>query len=171
MKFLVIGRSEAGKLTFSPRALDLEQFCHDLVTQLQLSDSNQHTITFRSFGNSSTACVDEKLLQPILTNLLSNAIKYSSTGSTVDFTLKCQDKEVIFQIKDQGIGIPAADLQRLFEPFHRGENVNDIPGTGLGLAVVKKLVDTHDGQITLASEVGIGTTFTITLQVEAEAST
>lgn len=172
---LIIGRSEVGKLTFSPRALDLDQFCRDLVAQLQMSHSSQHTVTFGRLGDCSTACVDEKLLQPILTNLLNNAIKYSPQGSTVDLAFSCQNAEVIFQIKDQGIGIPAADQQRLFEPFHRGKNVGDIQGTGLGLAVVKKLVDIHGGQITVASEVGVGTTFTITLPlgkpVEAEVST
>lgn len=168
---LIIGRSEAGKLTFEPRALNLEQFCHDLVAQLQLSHGNEHTVTFASLGNCSTACVDEKLLQPMLTNLLDNAIKYSPNGSTVDLTLSCQDGEVIFQIKDQGIGIPAVDQQRLFEPFHRGNNVGDIPGTGLGLAVVKKLVDMHLGQISVASEVGVGTTFTITLPLVGQLNT
>jgi PAS domain S-box-containing protein len=173
---LMIGRAEAGKLTFEPRAIDLDQFCRDLVAQLQLSDSSsQHTVTFVSQGDCSSACVDEKLLQPILTNLLSNAIKYSPAGSTVDLVLSYRDGEVIFQIKDDGIGIPATDRQRLFEPFHRGGNVGDIPGTGLGLAIVKKLVDLHSGQIVVESEVGVGTTFTITLPlrlpVEAGAST
>lgn len=160
---LIIGRAEVGKLTFEPRALDLDQFCRDLVAQLQLSDSSQHTVTFVSLGDCSTACVDEKLLKPILTNLFSNAIKYSPLGSTVDLALSCRDGKVIFQIKDEGIGIPAADQQLLFEPFHRGRNVGDIPGTGLGLAVVKKLLDIHGGQITVASVVGVDTTFTITL--------
>lgn len=59
---------------------------------------------------------------------------------------------MIFQIKDQGIGIPTADGQQVFEPFHRGRNVSDVPGTGLGLAVVKKLVDIQVGQIIVASE-------------------
>jgi len=163
---LIIGRSDAGKLTFEPKALDLEQFCRNLVAELQLSDSSQHTVTFVSRGDCSTACVDEKLLQPILTNLLDNAIKYSPVGRTVDLALSCLDGEVIFQIKDRGIGIPAADQQRLFEPFYRGKNVGDIAGSGLGLAVVKKLVDIHGGQISVASEVGVGTTFTITLPLD-----
>jgi signal transduction histidine kinase len=77
--------------------------------------------------------------------------------------LSCQDEKVIFQIKDKGIGIPKADQQLLFEPFHRGGNVGDRPGSGLGLAIVKKLVDIHRGQIFVESEVGIGTTCTITL--------
>lgn len=70
---------------------------------------------------------------------------------------------MIFQIKDRGIGIPTADRQQLFEPFHRGRNVSDVPGTGLGLVVVKKLVDIQVGQIIVASGVGVGTKFTITL--------
>ena len=160
---LLIGKAEAGKVTFEPRAVDLEKFCRDLVAQLQLSDGSQHTFTVASLDDCLSACVDEKLLQPILTNLISNATKYSSIGSMVDFTFSCRDGEVIFQIKDEGIGIPAADQQHLFEPFYRGGNIGDISGTGLGLTVVKKLLDIHSGQIAVTSEVGMGTTFTVTL--------
>lgn len=114
---LIIGRAEAGKLTFSPRALDLDQFCRNLVAELQLRDTSQHPVTLGILGSCLSACVDEKLLQPILTNLIENAIKYSPLGSTVDLALECRGGEVIFQIKDRGIGIPAADQQQLFEPF------------------------------------------------------
>ncbi len=160
---LLIGGAEAGKQKFSPRPLDVRQFCRGILTEMQLCDSSQHAFSFVSQGDCSTACVDKKLLQPILTNLLSNAIKYSPPDSKVDLELSCRDGDVIFQIKDQGIGIPAADQQQLFEPFHRGRNVGDIQGTGLGLSVVKKFVDLHGGQISVASEVGVGTTFTVTL--------
>ncbi len=160
---LIIGGAEAGKQRFEPRPLDVRQFCRDIVAKMQLHDNGQHAFSFVSRGDCSTACVDKKLLQPILTNLLSNAIKYSPTNSKVDFELSCQDGDVIFQIKDQGIGIPAADQQQLFEPFHRGRNVGDIQGTGLGLSVVKKLVDLHGGFLSVASEVEVGTTFTVTL--------
>ncbi len=162
-EILLIGKAEAGKLEFQPIALDLNQFCRDLIEEMQLSHSSKHIFTFISRSDRSTVHVDKKLLQPILTNLLSNAIKYSPSGSTVDLDLCCRDGKVVFQIKDAGIGIPAADQQRLFEAFHRGSNVGDIPGNGLGLAIVKKLVDKHGGQIAVASVVGVGTTFTITL--------
>jgi len=102
-------------------------------------------------------------LRQILSNLLSNAIKHSPKGSTVCFEASCQNGEVIFQIRDQGIGIPLEDQQRLFESFHRANNVGTIPGTGLGLAIVKKSVDLHGGQITVDSKVGVGTTFTVRL--------
>jgi signal transduction histidine kinase len=112
--------------------------------------------------------VDKKLLRPILTNLLSNAIKYSPSDSQVDLELSCWDGNLIFQIKDRGIGIPAADRQQLFESFHRGRNVGNIQGTGLGLSVVKKFVDLHGGQINVASEVGVGTTFTVMLPLNPQ---
>ncbi len=160
---LILGRSEARKIIFEPRGLNLDQFCRDLVTQFQLSHATECTIVFSSFGDCSTACVDEKLIKPILTNLLDNAIKYSPKSSIVNLTLSCQEEKVIFEIQDCGIGISAIDLHRLFEPFYRGNNVGEIQGTGLGLAVVKNLVELHCGEISVASEVGIGTTFTISI--------
>ncbi len=125
-------------------------------------------------GRYTNACLDEKLLQHILTNLLTNAIKYSPQGSTVHFDLTCQDRELIFQIQDEGIGIPPEDRERLFESFHRAANVKNIPGTGLGLAIVKRCVDLQGGKIAVTSQVGVGTTFTVTLplnnQIPVEAN-
>ena len=103
------------------------------------------------------------MLGHILGNLLSNAIKYSPTGSTVRFTLTFDDTLAVFRIQDQGIGIPPADLPHLFESFHRATNVGNIQGTGLGLAIVKNCVEIHHGEITVKSEIGLGTIFTVTL--------
>ncbi len=114
---------------------------------------------------SPSPCMDEKLLWQILENLLSNALKYSPSGSTVEMALSCFPDRAVFQIRDQGIGIPREDQARLFETFHRATNVGTIAGTGLGLAIVKKCVDIHQGQIAVESEVGVGTTFTVTLPI------
>ena len=196
---LIIGKAEAGKLKLDPVPLDLEKFCTNLVEELQLNDTNHHTITFTSsqgienfqveergreregvqarggvgevsanLGSNISPpppCMDEKLLRQILENLLSNAIKYSPNGSTVEFTLSRHQNQAVFQIRDQGIGIPTEDQQRLFETFHRASNVGTIAGTGLGLAIVKKCVDIHQGQIAMDSEIGVGTTFTVTLPI------
>ena len=110
-------------------------------------------------------CMDEKLLRQILENLLSNAIKYSPKGSTVEFTLSYVSNQAVFQICDRGIGIPTEDQPMLFETFHRATNVGTIAGTGLGLAIVKKCVDIHQGHIAVESQVGVGTTFTVTLPI------
>lgn len=160
---LLIGQAEAGKLEFKPSPLDLDKFCGDLVTELQLSTGSKHAIAFVKRGQCTTARMDEKLLRHIFSNLLSNAIKYSLADSTIHFEVNCQDGEANFWIKDQGLGIPEEDQQRLFEAFGRAKNVGTIPGTGLGLAIVKKSVDLHGGQITVESQVGVGTTFTVRL--------
>ncbi|MEW5860638.1 MAG: PAS domain S-box protein, partial [Cyanobacteriota bacterium] len=145
---LLIGRADAGKSEFNPVSLDLTEFCRNLVEEIQMSASNQHQINFVSnqtqfklerlnSENCSLQCsnpefltipenesdtivfMDEKLLRQILNNLLSNAIKYSPQGGIVHFGLTCQNGEATFQIRDEGIGIPPADLARLFETFHR----------------------------------------------------
>ncbi|NHC34377.1 sensor histidine kinase [Scytonema millei] len=87
----------------------------------------------------------------------------SSKGGTVNFELICQLEHLVFQVQDQGIGIPQTELSQLFDTFHRASNVGTIPGTGLGLAIVKKSVEAHQGQITVESEIGVGTTFQVTL--------
>lgn len=160
---LVIGKIEANTLQFQPVSLNLEKFCHQLVEEQQLNDSNQHPIALTLSGENTDAQMDEKLLRQILGNLLSNAIKYSPPGTAVDLQLNNQNGEVIFQIKDRGIGIPQPDQERILETFYRATNVGTISGTGLGLAIVKRAVELHKGKLAINSQEGIGTTFTITL--------
>lgn len=160
---LVISKSESGKLSCNPIHLAVNKFCNELVDEIRLSLGSDRTIIFISQGDDTNAYLDENLLRHILTNLLSNAIKYSPQGGDVSLHLTCTPKKAIFAIKDSGIGIPPADVEKLFGSFHRGSNVNKIPGTGLGLSIVKQCIDLHGGTITVGSEVGAGTTFTVTL--------
>jgi PAS domain S-box-containing protein len=160
---LTINRAETGKLTFKPQPLNLELYCRHFVQEMQLNAGIQHPISFSSHGNSMSVCLDEKLLRSILANLLSNAIKYSPNGGKVDFSLAFRSTTITIEVKDYGIGMPQLDLDRLFEPFHRGKNVRTIPGTGLGLVVVKKCVDLHQGSIEITSTVSIGTTCLVTI--------
>ncbi len=159
---LLIGKAEAGKLEFNPTSFNLEQYCRKLVEDMQLT-TDTHTIVFCKQGESVDACMDEKLLLHIFSNLLSNAIKYSPQGGTIRFDLIYKLGEAIFQIQDEGIGIPNIDQAQLFNSFQRGSNVSTISGTGLGLAIVKKSVDLHGGQIRVESEVKVGTAFIVTL--------
>ena len=160
---LLIGKADAGKLEFTPSLLDLVELCHSLIEEIKLNTTTKQQIVFSSQGQNTKAYMDEKLLRHILGNLISNAIKYSLAESTIQFKLICHDKEAVFQIKDQGIGIPKPDQKQLFESFHRAKNVGKIPGTGLGLSIVKRAVELHDGKITVDSKVGKGTTFTVTI--------
>ncbi|MBD1909217.1 MULTISPECIES: ATP-binding protein [unclassified Leptolyngbya] len=160
---LAIGRAEGGNLKFEPAPLDLEQFCLSLVEEIQFSVNPHHRIRFNCHGDCENTYLDQKLLRHILTNLILNAVKYSPQGGTVYFDLSCAPEEVTLQVRDTGIGIPLDAQQRLFEPFQRANNVGDIPGTGLGLTIVKRCLDLHSGQIAVESEVGIGTTIIIKL--------
>ncbi|MCA1991324.1 MAG: hybrid sensor histidine kinase/response regulator [Coleofasciculus sp. S288] len=159
---LLLARTEAGGLKYEPNPLNLEELCGELTETLQLSADNRKLI-FTCQSDCPQVVMDAILLRHILTNLLSNAIKYSREGSSIRFDLNCKDGTAMFQIQDQGMGIPLNDQKRLFETFHRGSNVGQIQGTGLGLSIVKRCVDLHKGQILLESEVGVGTTVTVTL--------
>ena len=107
--------------------------------------------------------LDKKLIRQAVNNLISNATKYSPPDNMVIVHLKFTLKEVVFSVSDQGIGVPEKDKQHLFEPFHRASNVGVIPGTGLGLAITKDSVEMHGGTITFESQIGIGTTFIISI--------
>ena len=85
---------------------------------------------------------------------------------TIGLTLAFEPEVVHIRVQDQGIGILPEDLKQLFEPFHRGKNVRTIPGTGLGLVVVKKCVDLHQGTIEITSAIGAGTTCLVTLPID-----
>lgn len=163
---LSLGKVEGGKLEFTPQPIDLNGFCQRLTEELQFINRPNYKIIFEGCGNCNDACLDEKLLQHILRNLLNNAIKYSPGGGTIYLNLMCENGEAIFQVIDRGIGIPENEQQFLFESFHRGANVGNIPGHGLGLTMVKKCLDLHGGRIEVDSEVG-RTAFTVTLPLNS----
>ncbi|MBW4567569.1 MAG: hybrid sensor histidine kinase/response regulator [Tolypothrix carrinoi HA7290-LM1] len=160
---LLLSKGESGKQKINQIPINLTDFCEQVIQETQFI--NKNIINFDYKAKYINACIDEKLLRHILTNLLTNAIKYSPKDSPIDLELISNESEVIFQIKDKGIGITPEDQQHLFESFYRASNVGNIPGTGLGLAIVKQCVDLHGGKIAVKSEVGVGTTFTVTLPI------
>ncbi len=108
---------------------------------------------------------DAKLLFQAFSNVLSNAVKYSTDGGTIEVAAERTDAEAIVTISDHGIGIPAADVDRLFERYHRGSNVSGIVGTGVGLHLVKLVVDQHGGRVAVQSREGEGSRFMIHLPI------
>jgi signal transduction histidine kinase len=163
---LIIGKVEAGKLKFDPQSLNLDSFCHNLLTEINLSQPNCAKINFVNLSERDLILVDQNLLKLVLLNLLGNAIKYSPADSTIKFTVSCNDEQIIFKIIDRGIGIPEQDRAKIFEPFHRSNNVGDLPGHGLGLAIAKKIVELQSGQIFLAKEVDVGSTFVVKIPLK-----
>jgi PAS domain S-box-containing protein len=163
-RVLQLGKAEAQMLEFQPQPLDLAALCHSLVDEARTQQPGAACQVLKDFASLPTSgCFDEKLLRHIFGNLLSNAIKYSPCGGTVRFRVYPEGAQTVFEVSDQGIGIPVAELPHLFEPFHRASNVGDIQGTGLGLAVVKNAVDLHGGQIQVGRVQPQGTCFTVRL--------
>jgi signal transduction histidine kinase len=160
---LLLGMVEAGKMDFKPSPLDLRVFCERLVDELQSATERKCAIRFAPRGLPAEAIADERLLRHIYSNLLGNAVKYSPAGSVVEFDVERRGADAVCVIRDHGPGIPAADLARLFDAFYRGNNVRDVPGTGLGLTIVKRCVELHRGKINIESALGEGTVVTVSL--------
>jgi two-component system OmpR family sensor kinase len=109
---------------------------------------------------------DETLLRQAFGNIVANAVRYSPSGPVVDVSVKVEDTTVSVFIEDQGIGIPVAERQRVFDAHYRCSNANSIGGHGLGLYIVKKLVDLHQGTVTVgAGDGGAGSRFVVRLPV------
>jgi signal transduction histidine kinase len=165
---LTFGKAEAGELPFHPVPLDLVEFCDRLVEEQRLLASDRHVIEFTPNSPELQAQLDEQLMRHIVINLLSNAIKYSPKGGLVEVSLRQEEHTIHLQVRDQGIGIPAADRPYLFGSFFRASNVGSIPGTGMGLSIVKKSVELHGGEIAIDSEEAVGTTVTVTLPIDGK---
>ncbi|MBA3870978.1 MAG: PAS domain-containing sensor histidine kinase [Anaerolineae bacterium] len=163
---MIISRQDFTGAELDREIIDLETYCRDIIEELQLAYRMKRTLNFNGTDRRIEALIDVKMMRRALTNLLTNAIKYSPEGAPVNMELAYADCQAIIKISDHGIGIPQEDLPRLFEPFSRASNVGGIPGTGLGLAIAKQAMDLHGGSITVASELGKGTTFTIILPAE-----
>jgi PAS domain S-box-containing protein len=160
---LIIGKSDAQKLDYNPELLDIVSLIKDIISEYQLSESENRQIVYEISDPVICVEVDRKWIKHIVLNILSNAIKYSDEGKVIEITIKQRQAGVSFCFKDYGMGIPKEDIKLLFEPFHRGENVKNISGTGLGLAVLKKAVELHRGIIEINSELGEGSHFRVIL--------
>ncbi len=162
---LLVSRVESGKIEFNPSLEDLNLFCLKLIDELKNDFAKNHIIDYTYRADRKEYFIDIKLLRSILTNLLTNAIKYSSVGEVIKVIIESNESFVKLLIIDNGIGISGDDLEHLFEPFHRGKNVADINGTGLGMSIIKRYVEVHQGNIEVKSELNKGTTVKLNIPI------
>lgn len=158
---LLFGKVEAGRLEFRPQPFNLGEACRRWTEEMELATESRCPIRLTLSEPTAPAVGDSDLLRHVISNLLSNAVKYSPPGRAVDFTVTRDGANAVFLIRDRGLGIPAADRGRLFSAFQRGENVRHLPGTGLGLVVIRRCLDLHQGTIELESEENVGTGVTV----------
>jgi signal transduction histidine kinase len=160
---LVLGRLETDGMKFKEGPFELHAFCRRVCDEIESATNRRCPILLDLDGAPEQANGDESVVRHIFTNLLSNAVKYSPAGHTVSFAVTREGENARFRVSDRGCGSPAADQKRLFQAFHRGSNVRQIPGTGLGLLIVRRCVDLHRGTIAFESTEGQGTTFAVAL--------
>jgi PAS domain S-box-containing protein len=162
---LLLSRVDSGRMIFEPGPLDLPGLCRRLTDEILSATGRQCPIHLSVTPDCGDVRADERLLRHILTNLLSNAVKYSARCSPIEFTAERRESDLVCRIADRGIGIPDEDREWLFTAFHRGRNVGERQGSGLGLTIVKRCVELHGGRIEVARNSGSGTAVTVWLPV------
>jgi signal transduction histidine kinase len=152
-------------LYFSPEDIDVAALLHE-VSQLHREIAPGSQIK-EKWGTAPLQMIgDPKLLFQVFSNLLSNAIKYSPNGGPIEISAEIHSAHIVVAIEDHGIGIPAKDLDQLFKRYHRGSNVSGIVGTGVGLYLVKMVVDLHGGSVAVDSQEGQGSRFMLRLPLK-----
>lgn len=154
---LVISRNEEGKTQFAPSKTNFLELCSELFDSARISSPGSHTFIFNYKPEQKLFVIDPKLIRHIVSNLLSNAVKYSPDGGKVILNVTAENNNILIDVIDEGIGIPEVDKGRLFEPFYRAGNTAAIHGTGLGMSIVKRSVELHNGQLSIDSEENRGT--------------
>lgn len=161
--FLSLSKLEEGRVIVNATAIDLNQFCDDIVLEVDGLRKPGQGIQCSHPSANAIFHTDENMLRNVLFNLLSNALKYSPENSNVELHCAIADDQLTISVRDHGIGIPESEQRNMFERFFRAKNATNIQGTGLGLNIVKRYIDLLDGNITFKSEEGEGTEFTVVL--------
>jgi K+-sensing histidine kinase KdpD len=163
---LDLSRMKDGRLRLDKRPTDVGQLAREVMENMEAQPTQHHFI--HDFPSDPlVATVDPKHIEQVLRNLLSNAIKYSPEGGTITVQGRGDKRQLLVRVSDQGIGIPSADLERIFERFYRVENeiTQSVTGAGLGLAVCRGIVEAHGGRIWAESTIGVGSNFYFTLPI------
>jgi two-component system phosphate regulon sensor histidine kinase PhoR len=169
LDLLSLARIESGEELFEFQAIEVEEVAQAAIErhQTRAEGRNQTLVLVPSDPAAGSAAVwaDEEAMEQILDNLLDNALKYTPERGKIRLGWRVEGNQVALEVSDTGIGIPAADLPRIFERFYRVDKARsrELGGTGLGLSIVKHLVQALHGSVRASSQVNVGTTFTVTL--------
>ncbi len=155
-------KDEAGKIKLIPSTIILDEFVKGAAEEAACFCRHSHHICV-STNELGPLVTDEKLLRNIVINLLTNAVRFSPGKEEVSLSVRDEGSSIEIEVSDEGIGIPRAEMEMIFEPFVRGEAAHAIQGTGLGLSIVKKAVDLLQGTITVKSEPGKGSAFKVVI--------
>jgi signal transduction histidine kinase len=168
----VLSRAREARLAAEMSEFDATELVTDVVTELrEAAERGGLELTLESPGEPVTICADLAGLRQVIDNLVSNAIRYTPPGGRVEVTLARTADSLRLEVRDTGIGIPAADLPHVFEEFYRAPNAraHTTGGTGLGLAIVGAVVRQHGGTVNVESAPDEGTRVTVALPIPSRA--
>ena len=161
--FLSIERLETGKVNYKFTTFNLSKLINEVVYNANVTLKSGQEINYPQNIENIKFKQDEKILELVLSNLLGNAIKYSPENTNIDFNIKLEEEKIIFEIQDEGIGIPEKDQKHIFERYFRAENALLNQGTGIGLNIAKVHLENLGGTIQFNSKEDKGTTFIVEL--------
>jgi two-component system phosphate regulon sensor histidine kinase PhoR len=166
-KFLDISKIEAGKSQAKKVPMQIRDVVDKVLdVNLHQAEKKGIVVSVKVSPNLALVLGDPDMLEQVILNLFTNAVKYSPENTAIEIRLKERESEVLIEVEDNGYGISEKSQQRLFEKFYRvtdNEKVREITGTGLGLALVKEIVEIHGGSIAVMSRLGEGSTFSFTI--------
>ena len=170
-EMLDLDRMESGRILLNRSQSDINAIIREAAGR-QGATPTTHPVRLQLGDAIPRACVDTDRLTQVITNLLSNAVKYSPQGCEITIATCLEGDAVHVQVRDEGIGIPSAALETIFDRYGRveGEATRHIQGTGLGLPISRRIVELHDGRMWVESTVGKGSTFHFTIPVECATS-
>ncbi|MDH7605058.1 MAG: HAMP domain-containing sensor histidine kinase, partial [Melioribacter sp.] len=150
--------------------IDIRKFVNDVIEEIIIEAKEKHLINVHIDDTIKQFNGDEFILKQILVNLFLNSIKFSPEGGQILLSVKKTGNFLNFSIRDEGIGVDEKEIKNLFKPFYRGKNVENIPGFGLGLAIVYKLVKLHKGKIKITSSLNKGTEVNVLIPINEEST-
>lgn len=165
---LVLSRLDNKRTQWKLETFDMCRSVSRLIEVMRVDiEAREHTVTFTAEENIPQITADRERIEQVIVNVLSNSVKYTPVGGKIDVSVRCADEKISFRVKDNGIGIPEEDLDRIFERFYRVEKsrTSEMGGTGLGLAIARELIEAHGGDIRIESRLGEGTAVTVTLPI------
>jgi signal transduction histidine kinase len=168
-ELLDVSKIQAGQLEYRQETVDLDALLRELADTMQQTHPSHRIVLHGALQTSLLG--DRDRLGQVFTNLLSNAIKYAPDAQTVEMDLSASPETVTIRVRDHGLGIPREQREKIFERFYRasGPQQRAIPGLGMGLYIVAEIIKRHGGTIVVDSEVGKGSTFTVTLPCKRDA--
>lgn len=167
---LDLSKIEAGQVTLNCEAFNLRGIVPEVVSVIRPLAMTKKITVEEAYDHGATLSADRVRFKQVLFNLLSNAVKFTPEGGKVRIDSSVSDGQISISVSDTGVGLALSDQELIFEEFRQVQNSSSKPneGTGLGLAITKRLVEQHGGKITVQSELGKGSTFTISFPISLQ---